>query len=178
MTSDTDIELKVFEVASNSTVVYEQLAAMDETYEGENKPVLLDLTIDIIEEVLRRQEMDIWRLNFHYVLAGLVSETLTLCKYTVRPPDGGVTVSKMRTMDSLYVFCGLLSGWCTLQVSHLSSALRAIDPDTAYVVCISITLGFLYMLSVLVPLYGIRIPLFYLYGNAAQTFERPGHCSG
>ena len=26
-------------------------------------------------------------------------------------------------------------------------------------------------------LYGIRIPLFSLYGNAAQTFERPGHYS-
>ena len=30
----------------------------------------------------------------------------------------------------------------------------------------------------LFPLYGIRIPLFSLYDNAAQTFERQGHCSG
>ena len=31
---------------------------------------------------------------------------------------------------------------------HLSSTLREIDPDTAYVVCISVSLGFPYMVSV------------------------------
>ena len=29
----------------------------------------------------------------------------------------------------------------------------------------------------LFPFSGIHIPLFSLYGNAAQTFERQGHCS-
>ena len=54
-----------------------------------------------------------------------------------------------------------------------SSTLPEIDPDTAYVVCLSVS-------GIRIPLfslYGIRIPLFALYGNAAQTIERHGHCS-
>ena len=54
-----------------------------------------------------------------------------------------------------------------------SSTLPEIDPDTAYVVCVSVS-------GICIPLfslYGIRIPLFALYGNAAQTIERHGHCS-
>ena len=45
---------------------------------------------------------------------------------------------------------------------NLSSTLPEIDPDTAYVVCISVSLGFF--------LYGIRIPLFSSYGIHMPLF--------
>ena len=44
----------------------------------------------------------------------------------------------------------------------ISSTLPEIDPDTAYVVCISVSLWF--------SLYGIRIPLFSLYGIHMPLF--------
>ena len=72
VTSDINIEVKVYEVPSNSTAVYEKLIALDQIYKDENKPVLLDIPNDISEEVLNRQDKDTWRVSFHYVLVGLV----------------------------------------------------------------------------------------------------------
>ena len=83
--SETDLEIKVFEVAPSSTVVYEQLAAMDESYQDEKKPVLLDLSYDIIGEVLTKQERDPWRLNFHYIPVGLVSKMKIVCDCALCP---------------------------------------------------------------------------------------------
>ena len=56
--------------------------------------------------------------------------------------------------------------------NYLSSTLPEIDPDTAYVVCISVSLGFLYMVSVFPCFpYMVSICPTSLYGNTA-------HCSG
>ena len=53
-------------------------------------------------------------------------------------------------------------------------------PDTAYVVCISVSFGFtLYGIHILwFSLYGGRIPWLSLNGHATQTFKRKRHCSG
>ena len=53
--------------------------------------------------------------------------------------------------------------------TYLSSTWREFDPDTAYVVCISVSLGFPYMVS---------ISLGFPYMVMMQTFKRKHHCSG
>ena len=82
VTFDLDIEVKVYEVPSNSTVVYEQLEAMHQMIRNEPKPVLLDIPNDISEEVLQSQHKDIWRYSFHYLLVGLVSKWLEILNWT------------------------------------------------------------------------------------------------
>ena len=72
--SDLDVEVKVYEVASNSTVVYEHLITIDQTYQSGIKPMLLDLPNDLSDEVLKRQDRERWQLGFHYVFIGLVRE--------------------------------------------------------------------------------------------------------
>ena len=54
-------------------------------------------------------------------------------------------------------------------VIYLSSTWREIDPDTAYVVCISVTLGFPCI---------VAISLGFSYMVMLQTFKRKRHCSG
>ena len=78
VTSDLNIEVKVYEVTASSQAVYDQLVTMDQTYKEENKPVLLDIPNDVSAEVLNMQDKDTWRVSFHYVLVGLVSQRLFL----------------------------------------------------------------------------------------------------
>ena len=60
----------------------------------------------------------------------------------------------------------------------LSSTLCEIDPATAYVVCISVSFDFSYMVPVFHCFFiWYTYSLVSLYGYAAQTFERQSHCS-
>ena len=66
----------------------------------------------------------------------------------------------------------------TTKYSYSIKAIARIDLDTAYVGCISVSLYGIRILSFSKNRYGIHVPLFSLYGSAAQAFERKGHCSG
>ena len=109
-------------------------------------------------------------MQYHFNDMGSICLFLNFAKFYLRSCHFGTLEFQICILTLLGVAwcCNkmLLYRWCWVPW-FLSSTFPEIDPDTAYVVCISVSLGFPYMVSVFpwFP-YGIHICLFSLHGNA------------